>query len=648
MIKTYKFDDETLLELIEKDKKFELVLPHFQRRFVWEVVKDQKPLLQSMLSGVPVGGVLLLEGKKDDYVSRPLCFNKLEPKIPEDKCVFLLDGQQRMSTMKSMFCDLFSPQEIERFSEVDNWQGLLAEVPAKLHNRWFINIDDERDIFGLKKLYFDENKQLDPYDFDECIDFYKIYKSKNKEYNPANTNENLVNWSVTKKLMPLCLLSGDRYSFKEVLKRVAGNKFGESKDSRKIEEWAEKITVFLEDRTLKTDIHEILLGESGMQIGISIFEQVNRGGVKLDIYDLIVARMAFHKKNLTDEIRDICKEDKEIIPNIDNDARNKFQVLNLGIWDDKDDIPSKSLKKAFKNCLAICELKNNKGLEHLTDKYIKERNLLNLDKDQIFNNWKDTMEILFSVFQFLHFRCGVAKLKDIPYELLIVPLFVFFAKHDNKPSKKDIDKIEFWYWASIFSGHYREKQSTRVIQDSKKIINGESFENMLSKIFKEDGYSDKDSLTRKKENGRQSQLDRTLIQYVISKEPYDFSKDNNKNKQTKISAYKIAAEEFSGQIHHIIPLNEIGDSKKLRKDLEHPINSALNKVVISAKANLLILRIDDYKKPANHLNLQCNFIPKPNDKKYNQEKYNLADFLSDRFDLLEKDIKDHLERLITD
>jgi hypothetical protein len=548
-----------------------------------------------------------------------------------------------------MVCDLFSPKEIERFSEVDNWQGLLAEVPAKLHNRWFINIDDERDIFGLKKLYFDENKQLDPYDFDDCVYSHKIYKSKNKGYNPDAKNEKLVHWSIGEKSIPLCLLLEDKFWLKHILRMIAISEHEETKDNIKIEEWIDSVIGFLVERTLKTKIHEIVLGnEGGMQIGISIFEQVNRGGVKLDVYDLIVARMAFHRKNLTNEIGKTFEKRHAIISAIDNDTRKGLKIKDFGVWDNKDKMPSTQFKKAFKNCLNICVLKNNGNLANLSDKHIKEKELLNLSKDDIYDNWKETVNIIFSVSQFLHFLCGVAKIKEIPYELLIVPLFVFFAKHDNQPSKKDIDKMEFWYWASIFSGHYREKQSTRVIRDSKKIINGDGFENMLSKVFKEDGYSDKDSLTRKKENGRQPQLDKTLIQYVISKNPYDFSKDNNENKRTKISAYKIANGEFNSQIHHIIPLNEIGDSKKLRKDLEHPVNSALNKVAISAKANLSILRIDDYKKSANHLNLQCNFIPKPNDKKYNQEKYNLADFLSDRFDLLEQDIKDHLERLITD
>ena len=655
MIETYKFDEETLLELIEKDRKFELVLPHFQRRFVWEV-KDQKSLLQSMLSGVPVGGVLLLKGKKDDYVSRPLCFSKLEPEIHEDKCIFLLDGQQRISTMKSIFCDLFSTQEIKRFHGVDNWKELLDKVPSKLHYRWFINVVNHKDIFGLEDLSFDDNEQLVPSDFDECIDFRKILKSKSKGYDPDDTNENLVNWSVTNKCMPLCLLLNDRYSFKEILKRIAGNRFGESETSRRIEEWAEKVIVFLEARTLKTDIHEILLGESGMQIGISIFEQVNRGGVKLDIYDLIVARMAFHKKNLTDEIRNMCKDARKIISSIDNDVRDGFKVNNLGVWDNKDDIPSKSLKKSFKNCLAICELKNSKGIENITDKYIKERNLLYLDKDQIFYHWKETIETLFSVFQFLHFRCGVAKLKDIPYELLIVPLFVFFIKHDNDPSKKDVDKIEFWYWSSIFSGHYREKQSTRVIQDSKEIIENGSFKDRLNKIFKAEGYSDKESLTRSRENSRQPQVDRTLIQYVVSTEPYDLQGTKNK-KRTKISAYKqaknIDEKGINTQEHHIIPINEIekyydGSGEKLRKDKDHPVNSALNQVVVSDEANWKIQRISDYNDNSNHLNCISNFIPIPNDKKYIKGEYDLDGFLSDRFDLLENKIKDHLENLITD
>ncbi len=657
MIKTYTFNDkESLKELIEKDKKFKLVLPHFQRRFVWDV-KDQKSLLQSMLSGVPVGGVLLLDGKKDDYVSRPLCFNKLDPEISDDKCIFLLDGQQRMSTMKSMFCDLLSPQEIKRFKGVNNWKELLDKVPSKLHYRWFISIEENnKDIFGLKGLRFNDDEPLVPSDFDECINFYKIFKSKEKEYNPDKTNKKLVNWSVKHNYLPLCLLSDDRFSFKEVLTRIARDKHTDSKETREIDEWVESVTVFLEARTLNTVIHQILLGESGMQIGISIFEQVNRGGVKLDIYDLVVARMAFHKENLTDKIREICKNKQTIIPEIDNDARDGFNVQNLGAWDDKDDIPSKPLKKAFKNCLAICELKNNQGLDKLTDKYIKERNLLSLDKNQIFENWEETVLILFSVFQFLHFRCGVAKLKDIPYELLIVPLFVFFAKHDNKPSKGDINGMEFWYWSSIFSGHYREKQSTRVIEDSKTIIKDGKFKDRSDKIFKEKGYSDKSSLIRERENSRQPQVDRALIQYVVSKEPYDLQ-GTKKKKRTIISAYKQAKnvddEGINTQEHHIIPINEIkesydGDGDKLRKDKEHYVNSALNKVVISDEANWKIQRITDYKDNSNHLNCKSNFIPTPTEKKYTKDTYDLKSFLSDRFDLLETDIKCHLEKLITD
>ncbi|MDC9714427.1 MAG: DUF262 domain-containing protein [Gammaproteobacteria bacterium] len=654
MPETYKFDDETLKDIIEKERKFKLVLPHFQRKFVWKV-EDQKALLQSMLSGIPVGGILLLDDKKDSYDSRPLCFD-FEPNIEGDRCTFLLDGQQRVSTMKSMFYDLFSKKEIERFDDVDNWKDLLSQTPGKLSNRWFLKISkNDEDIFGLKSLSFDEDKQLYPSDFEEFIDIRKILKTKNAAYYPNDNNKDLVNWSVQNMSVPLCLIADDRYSFKEVLKRIAADEHGEAFEARRVEEWAESIVVFIEERTLKTDIHEILLGENGMRIGISIFEQVNRGGVKLDVYDLIVARMAFHKKNLTYEIGCKVKNVQAIMSAISNDTREGFDIKKLDVWNDKDSIPSNHFKKSFKNCLAITELNGRKQLESLKDKYIKERNLLDLDQDQINDNWEETIDILFSVLQFLHFRCGVDKLKNIPYELLIVPLFVFFIKHDNKPDKQAIDRIEFWYWSSILSGHYREKQSTRVIQDSKMIIEGKDFNDRLEKIFKEDGYSDKNSLLRKKENGRQPQLDRTLIQYVISKEPFDLKKETKGHKKTKISAYKQAKGDIVTQVHHIIPINELKNvysEDDLREDKEHAANSMLNKVVISDAANWKIMRIDDYKHHANHLNCKSNCIPQPNDKKYYKgDVYDLnsfESFLSDRFDLLEKDIKEHLIGLISD
>ena len=677
----YKYDDRITLEgLFEDAKDFSLVLPHFQRDFVWKA-DDQRSLLQSMLAGIPIGSILLLEDDKESYSSRPLCFRDFKPKIKKDKCTFLLDGQQRISTLKSIFCDLFSEEEVKKLQK-KNWEDLYKDLPSQLRYRWFLKIDSDNeggnDIWGIKDLNFKEthgdDKPFSPADFLEYVKYERVHKTKKEAYHPESSEVDLKNWAVSKKLVPLYFL-GDINSilFEEILSGIARNEHiikkrlksteeEYKKKKRDIKTWVKKVISFLESRTLKTSIPSITLeGPTGMEIGIYIFEQVNRGGVKLDIYDLLVARMALISQNgknlnLTNEIEKLCKQTQSINSAIYNGEKDGFEARSMGIWNEKDNIPEKIFKKAFKNCLAICNKKNKDGLDNLSDKYIKENYLLDLTAEEIYENWEETVKTLFSVLQFLHFRCGVVKLNDIPYELLIVPLFVFFIKHENKPIKEDVDKIEFWYWVSIFCGHYREKQSTRVIEDSKMIIKiqdfHKEFHDRSDRIFQEEGYSDKESLTRERAYSRQPQLDRAINQYVLSKEPWDLKQTKPR---TQLSAYYFAKENngLEKNLHHIIPLNEIagkGNKKvaELRKDKEHPINSALNKVFISQEANWKIQRVSDYSNNQNQLNCDRNMIPVPTDKEFmkKDKPYKLNEFLSARFLKIKENVEERSDELI--
>ncbi len=674
----YKYDERTLKDFLKDSRKFSLVLPHFQRDFVWDKEK-QKSLLQSMLAGIPIGSILLLEDTKKSYASRPLCFREFEPKIEGDKCTFLLDGQQRISTLKSMFCDLFSETEIEKLQK-DSWQDLWEDLPSKLRYRWCLKIDldseDENDIWGIKNLDFKEthenDKSFSPTDFQEYIVCERVHKTKKTPYHPNSSKEDLVKWAISEKLVPLYLLGTNPYLLKKILTHIADHKYfveqeneENEENKEKIEMWVSKVTTFLEDMTLKTGISSIILeGQTGMEVGIYIFEQVNRGGVQLDIYDLLVARMALcHKDtnknvNLTKKIEQLCKDTQSINEKIYHGEKDGFDPRNMDIWNKEDNIPQKIFKKVFKNCLAICNLKNTYGLrDHLSDKYIKENHLLKLTDEEIYDNYEETVLTLFSVLQFLHFRCGVVKLEDIPYELLVVPLFVFFIENENKPTKEDVDKIEFWYWASIFCGRYREKQSTRVIKDSNTIIENkdfhEKFHDRFDTIFQAIGYSDKESLIRTREYSRQPQLDKAITQYVLSQEPWDLRTNRDRY---QLSAYYFAKEDINLEknIHHIIPLNEIAkqegmETKKLRENKEHPVNSMLNKVIISQKANWQILRVNDYKDNQNQLNCDKNMIPVPTERKFiNPDKsYNLNRFLEVRFEMIKQKVKDELQILTT-
>ena len=100
-----------LKELIKNINLNKLVLPNFQREFVWKVA-DQKKLIASTLCSIPSGNSLLVLSKK----SSDLSFSNImigqrkltlpEEDLPED-FQYILDGQQRYTTLYYAFNDAF-------------------------------------------------------------------------------------------------------------------------------------------------------------------------------------------------------------------------------------------------------------------------------------------------------------------------------------------------------------------------------------------------------------------------------------------------------------------------------------------------------------------------------------------------------------
>src|SRR3712207_2568586 len=106
-----------LKEIFSKNDENKLVLPDFQRDFVWDK-EQQKNLLASFLTYLPVGSILLLDGKKDDFANKRMCFPK-ETCSQKDECTYLLDGQQRITSLKSVRSE-------EHTSELQSRQYLVC------------------------------------------------------------------------------------------------------------------------------------------------------------------------------------------------------------------------------------------------------------------------------------------------------------------------------------------------------------------------------------------------------------------------------------------------------------------------------------------------------------------------------------------
>ena len=57
-------------ELVRDIESKKILLPDFQRDFVWKDEEKQKKIVASVLTKMPIGSILLLTSKADDIVQR--------------------------------------------------------------------------------------------------------------------------------------------------------------------------------------------------------------------------------------------------------------------------------------------------------------------------------------------------------------------------------------------------------------------------------------------------------------------------------------------------------------------------------------------------------------------------------------------------
>ena len=100
---------EALSKVIDKITKKEILLPDFQRNFVWKEEEKQAKLVASVLAKLPVGSILLLNSDSKEYAYKMIgCKQR---KTSEDLGIngdiqALLDGQQRVTVLTNAFSNV--------------------------------------------------------------------------------------------------------------------------------------------------------------------------------------------------------------------------------------------------------------------------------------------------------------------------------------------------------------------------------------------------------------------------------------------------------------------------------------------------------------------------------------------------------------
>lgn len=656
----------TLREIIASHNAGHLVLPNFQREFVWDV-DAQRQLLASLLADIPIGSILLLEGTSDEFASRR--FGRMGPANPNSECIFLLDGQQRLSCINHFVSD--------PLSEGASWQDELKDIYYKLRYRWFIRVvprENEPDPFGYHNLNFQTIRQepelLD--DFIECFRINLTDKGRDPSH-PKWLSEFLIQdasdegtlkhkmatsfaergwvplWEVGEQPFDARSLHGRTIQIiahrqeesllartgpldkavQSAIEEVRPDllQVGEALELDGLQgaikalsaAWTQGLRDFfgnLSDR----EVPQVILPAHEIGRAIPIFEVMNRGGTPLTTFDLVVAKMARKsEESLADRLREYAlafsiDAESAVWGAINTPDRTEWYAHNYNFVIERDTL-SNHFKTSLLSLLSARSQAIQESVEALEGEHLKRAAILDLHAETIEELWQANAAAVMRAWAFLNLRCGVRNSSDLRNKLVVLPLAFVVADDDVWNAERSLDRLEYWYWCSVLGGTYTERQSDNCIHDIRSLHTWMAqdgcnpFEARESRVLEAVGYSDRDSLLRtNEESGVASDVGDYLAQYVLSRNPIDFLE------QSRLVAWSFGR---MLELHHVIPLQEatsIGHStKELRSQAgrRHKLNSPLNRTYLLRGSNQVLgaRSIQRYTQELPSGSLASHFFP---------------------------------------
>ena len=126
-----KPDSKKYTDLISEIEKGQIKVPKFQRNFVWSLDKTAK-LLDSILKGYPIGTFILWE--TNERLNDIKNIGNLElPKVPEgSKVQYVLDGQQRITSLYAAFLAAKIQKEGEK--KVTDYGEIYVNLEGDIEN----------------------------------------------------------------------------------------------------------------------------------------------------------------------------------------------------------------------------------------------------------------------------------------------------------------------------------------------------------------------------------------------------------------------------------------------------------------------------------------------------------------------------------
>lgn len=520
-----------------------IVLPDFQRNYVWTDTEKQRSFVASILSRIPLGNIITFTDSVKSFackrIGNKIKFN--DDEIPNGKLKYLLDGQQRLTTLSMIFSN--------RLFIDENGQNILDKNLASksLKKRFYLqlpkyNIDEVNcgdDLFGFLSFSFpfEKTPKFCSRDINSQNNIIiETFNKKNEKewYHPSinvkRSTAEIVSGAEAKSAIPLFLLLDNQEIVSKIITRLAVNRkefltehYSPEKNPNKFkilneatngqfedesheifvddleslcDKWINDMINYLKIIISEMYINEINVDEEGKDRAIDIYEALNIGGEPLSTYDLIIAKASKRSKDLNEELINIVSTyyNEELLIKL-NKVKNLRKPLDSWNAEDmlkavKDNRLQKIIITQFLNLLSIVSNFGNGILDdnnkRLTPEYCREKRILSLTPDQICVNSSDVMKALMDSLMYLQFTQGIFSLDSISYNLSILPIAYAFYISEDKTNTLLLETLNAWYLTAMFTDFYKYDQSSKVIKhiiDMRSIIIDKKLPSYFSEKF---------------------------------------------------------------------------------------------------------------------------------------------------------------------
>lgn len=376
---SFDTDKKHLTYMLDQIDHRELALPDFQRDFVWKP-GETRELVRSVMQSFPAGTILLLQGGADHFKPRP--FAEAPDLLNSEPSFLALDGQQRLTSLSLAF-------------------GGRGQYLYYLHIQELLNGED----------------------LDEAIEVYHRTRIGRWQTIEGQARD---------LALPLERLRDFANWRDEIIDERIQLFPGE--DHRALKRTLNEIETTYITPVLQYQFPVTTLGRTtSLDAVCTIFETLNRTGVKLSVFDLLVARGYAQQVELRAMLEQ-ARANNSALDEFDIDPYYLLQVIATWVRGN----PTRSTVLG-----------------------------MNVKAD-VEPHWDKAAAYMDAVLRMLQSECGVLTKKYLPYRTMLLTLAAAWVEVDAAVGPEVAarrEKLKRWFWCATFAQRYETQGNTRTSND---------------------------------------------------------------------------------------------------------------------------------------------------------------------------------------